>query len=252
MYLMYVDESGDTGLVNSPTRYFALSGIVVHESSWRVFVDQLIGFKKKMNHMYGLPLRAEIHSSEYINSKVYGLERYQRLAILRNALDELASMSFISITNVVVDKENKPIGYDVFNSAWSTLFQRFENTMQHGNFPGQHKNDHGMLLTDATAGKKLVRLVRKMSVYNYIPSSAGFAGGARNIPLRKLIEDPHSKDSRDSLPVQMSDVAAYFLVQRLKPNSYVRRSRATHYFDRLEPVLNVKTSRTSDLGIVML
>ena len=31
MYLMYVDESGDSGLVNSPTRYFVLTGMVVHE-----------------------------------------------------------------------------------------------------------------------------------------------------------------------------------------------------------------------------
>ncbi len=28
---MYVDESGDMGLVNSPTRFFVLSGVVIHE-----------------------------------------------------------------------------------------------------------------------------------------------------------------------------------------------------------------------------
>ena len=28
---MYVDESGDVGLVGSPTRYFVLVGLVVHE-----------------------------------------------------------------------------------------------------------------------------------------------------------------------------------------------------------------------------
>lgn len=31
MYLMYVDESGDSGLLGSPTRYFVVSGIVLHE-----------------------------------------------------------------------------------------------------------------------------------------------------------------------------------------------------------------------------
>jgi hypothetical protein len=30
MYFMYVDESGDPGLVGSPTRYFTLSGLVIH------------------------------------------------------------------------------------------------------------------------------------------------------------------------------------------------------------------------------
>ena len=33
MFLMYVDESGDAGLVGSPTRYFVLTGLVVHELS---------------------------------------------------------------------------------------------------------------------------------------------------------------------------------------------------------------------------
>ena len=31
MYLMYIDESGDTGTNNSPTQYFVLSAIVIHE-----------------------------------------------------------------------------------------------------------------------------------------------------------------------------------------------------------------------------
>jgi len=31
LYLLYVDESGDTGLTGSQSRYFILSGFVVHE-----------------------------------------------------------------------------------------------------------------------------------------------------------------------------------------------------------------------------
>ena len=48
MYLMYVDESGDTGLANSPTRYFVLSGIVVHESRWREFINALVAFRRTL------------------------------------------------------------------------------------------------------------------------------------------------------------------------------------------------------------
>ena len=68
MYLMYVDESGDTGLVDSPTRYFALSGIIVHESAWRQFLERLIAFRKTLRSVYGLPVRAEIHTSTRIIS----------------------------------------------------------------------------------------------------------------------------------------------------------------------------------------
>src|SRR5437868_7043701 len=69
MYLMYVDETGDSGLIGSPTAYFALSGIIVHESDWRQFIDTLIAFRRTMKATHGLPVRSEIHSSEFIASK---------------------------------------------------------------------------------------------------------------------------------------------------------------------------------------
>jgi hypothetical protein len=251
MYLMYVDESGDSGLVNSPTNYFCLSGIIVHESRWRDFLNVLIAFRRTMKSVHGLPVRAEIHASEYIRGSVFGLPRQARLAILRNTIDELAKLNYISITNVVVDKRNKTAPYDVFDSAWGTLFQRFENTMTHGNFPGAFRNDHGLIITDATAGTKLSRMVRRMAVYNYIPSSQN-PGTSRNIPIKRLIEDPHGKQSHETLPIQMADVCAYFLQQRFAPNSFIRRQRASNYFDRLRPVLNTAASRFHSLGIVVL
>lgn len=250
MYLMYVDESGDTGLVGSPTSYFALSGIIVHERNWRQFMTALVNFKKTMRAVYGLPVRAEIHASEFIKSKVHGLPRHIRLAILRNALDELAKTPDISITSVIVDKSTKPAGFDVFDFAWKTLFQRFENTLKYGNFPGKFTQDYGIVFTDATAGTKLLRLVRKMSVYNPVPNLGG--GGFRDLPLLRIIEDPHGKDSKEALAVQMADVCAYFLHQRFKPNGYIRRQSASRYYDRLLPVLNVRASINDPLGIVQL
>lgn len=252
MYLMYVDESGDSGLVGSPTSYFALSGIVVHERRWRQFVEALLAFKKKMRAVHGLPIRTEIHASEFINSRVHGLEKHVRLAILRNALDELAKTPDISITNIIVSKAGKPADYDVFGAAWRTLFQRFENTLNHSNFPGGFREDFGVVFTDATAGKNLQRIVRKMAVYNPIPNDAQHGQGYRNLPITKIIEDPHGQDSAESLGVQMADVCAYFLHQRYRPNSYVRRQRARLYFDRLRPVLNTRASRFNALGIVEL
>lgn len=249
MYLMYVDESGDAGLVNSPTNFFALSGLVVHESQWRRFIQTMQNFRQTIRTAHGLPVRTEIHASEYIRTPpVDGMARHARLAILRNLLDELAKMPFISITNVVVDKRGKVPPYDVFDVAWQTLFQRFENTMSYGNFPGRHTNDFGMVLTDATNGKHLQRIMRRMNVHNPVSHMGG--GGYRNLPLVRMIEDPHPKDSRDSYFIQACDVCAYFLMQHLQPNSYIRRSGAANYFRRLTPVLNMRASRTDPLGIV--
>ena len=182
---MYVDESGDTGLNQSPTSHFALVGIVVHESEWRSFLDTMVQFRRVMRTAHKLPIRTEIHSAEYIRRPpVPGISKHERLAILRNLLDELAKLSTISITGVVVNKTTKQVGYDVFENAWRALFQRFENTLKYGNFPGKHRNDYGLVLTDATDGQKLQNLVRRMAVYNPVPNTqAVFGTGYRNLPL---------------------------------------------------------------------
>lgn len=249
MYLMYVDESGDTGLTNSPTTYFALSGLAVHESRWRDFVTQISKFRKTIAATYGLPQRQEIHAAEFIKSPpIVGMQKHIRLAILRNFLDEIAKMDFVMVTNVIVNKSTKQSPYDVFDNAWRILFQRFENTIKYGNFPGGHKNDFGMVLTDNTDGKKLTRLVRRMSVYNPVPNM-GFSG-SRMLPLVRIIEDPHPKDSKDSYFIQACDACAYFLLQKYRPNNYIRRHSAQHYLNRLTPVLNTKASSRNGLGIV--
>ena len=136
-----------------------------------------------------------------------------------------------------------------FNQRGAFSSSDFENTLINGNFPGAFRDDHGIVITDATAGHKLTRLMRKMAVHNYIPHDPRYGPGARNIPIVRVIEDPHGKDSAQTLPVQMCDVAAYFLHQRFKPNAYVRRQRATHYFDRLAPVLNKHARRYDPLGL---
>jgi hypothetical protein len=250
---MYVDESGDAGLVGSPTSYFALSGLVVHESRWRDFINQIIAFRRTMKAVYGLPLRTEIHASEYLRRPpVLNMQKHVRLAILRNFLDEIAKMDFVSITNVIVDKAGKTPAYDVFENAWRALFQRFENTLRYGNFPGNHRNDFGLVLTDATDGGKLQRLVRRMAVYNPIPHQAWAGPGARNIPILRVIEDPHPKNSKDSYPIQACDTCAYFLAQSFKPNKFARKSGAQNYLSRLVPVLNLRASQNNPLGIVRL
>ena len=221
-------------------------------SRWRDFVNSLIALRRTLKSVYGLPLRAEIHAFDFISRRVFDLDRHVRLAILRNVLDEISKFDFVSITNVIVNKVGKPPDYDVFNSAWGTLFQRFENTLTNGNFPGGHRHDHGIVITDATAGRNLQRLVRKMAVFNYVPHDVRYGPGARNIPIRRVIEDPHGKNSAETLPIQACDVVAYFLHQRYAPNGYIRRKRAQRYFERLAPVLNARASRFNPQGIVEL
>ncbi len=255
MYLMYVDESGDSGLVNSPTRYFVLSGLVLHELRWRECLEQLIEFRKGLRDEFGIKLREELHASDLVNNpgELVRVKRYHRLEVLRRFADELASMSYLSIINIVVDKQIKSATFDPFERAWSALIQRFENTMSHHNFPGpSNADDRGIVLPDATDDKKLKSLMRKMRRFNPIPNQSQYGTGSRNLRLQYIIEDPIMKSSDDSYITQAADLVAYLLYQNLQPNSYMKSKQGNNYFYRLEPVLCKAASTKDTYGIVRL
>ena len=251
MYLMYIDESGDIGLQNSPTRYFILSGLVIHELRWQAGLDQLINFRQRMRVLYGLKLREELHASHLINKPgdLKRIKRNDRLSIIRALATELATMQDINFINIVVDKQDKPPEFDVFEKAWQALVQRFENTLRRGNFPGpSNVNERGIIFPDRTDDKKLRTLLRKMRRYNPVPSRFG---GYRPMPLSHIIEDPNFKDSQDSYFTQSVDLSAYLLQQHLLPNNYMKKKGGQNYFLRLDPVL-CKVAGPSPHGIVQI
>ena len=255
MYLMYVDESGDSGLVNSPTRYFVLTGLVLHELRWRPYLDQLIAFRRRMKAAHGLKLREEIHAAALINKPgdLVRIQRNNRLTILREFADELAAMGDLNIINVVVDKQGKAPDYDVFGIAWKTLIQRFENTLSHRNFAGPaNPDERGMVFPDHTEDKKLVQLLRGMRRYNPISNQSQFGLGYRNLTLSSILEDPNFRNSADSYWVQAADLAAFLLYQNIAPSSYMRKKSGQNYFHRLDGILCRVASSSDPQGIVRL
>lgn len=255
MHLMYIDASGDTGLDNSPTRYFVLSGLVVHELRWQQYLDQMIAFRQRMKAGFGLKLREEIHAAAMINNpgELVRIPRNDRLTILRLLADELASMPDISIVNIIVDKQGKAPAYDVFAMAWKALLQRFENTMSNRNFPGpSNPDERGMVFPDHTDDKKLMQLVRQMRKYNPVPNQPRFGIGYRNLLIRLIVEDPSFRESRHSLFIQAADLAAFLLYQFVCPSAYMRKKSAQNYLKRLEPLLCKVASSRDPFGIVRL
>jgi Protein of unknown function (DUF3800) len=197
---MYADESGDTGIPpNTQTRFFVLSGVVVHELHWQASLDSLISFRKGLKQTFGLKMSEEFHAAAFINhpKKVVRIKRNQRLQMIRLFADHLAAMPALNVVNVVVDKLGKHPQYDVFGNAWKTLIQRFENTIAYGNFPGPpNPDERGMLICDETQ-RRLVTVLRKMRRYNLIPSQ--YRTGARSLPLQYLVEDATFRNSAHSL-----------------------------------------------------
>lgn len=251
MYLLYVDESGDQGLVNSPTGLYALSGLVVHELRWTQTLEAIIDFRRSLKKRYGLKLREEIHSGYFIHKPgaLSRIAKSLRLRLLRDVLDFQSQLSGISIINIVVDKSNKPAGTDIIDIAWTTLIQRFHNTISYKNFPGpQNPQDYGLIVADQTDEKKLRTILRRMRRFNPVPSR--IQSGTRNILIDTIVEDVVHRDSLHSYFIQLADVNVYFLMQKHKACSYVKKKGAANYFVRLDPVLCKRASGSNQWGIV--
>jgi hypothetical protein len=256
MYLMYVDESGDPGLAGSPTQYFVLSGLVVHELRWRPYLERLVEFRRRLKTQFGLKLREEIHAAALITrpGDLVRIRRNDRLTILRAYAKELATLPDLNIINIVVDKRGKQAPYDVFDIAWRALIQRFENTLSYRNFRGPaNPDERGIILCDHTDNKKLTSLLRTMRHYNPVPNTkVQFGQGYRNLMLAGVIEDPIFRDSKHSYFIQSVDTAAYLLHQLHAPDGYFRRMGARNYFKFLDPILCKVAARADPLGIVRL
>ena len=261
---MYVDESGDNGLPaqGSPTRYFCLSGLVVHELRWREVLSQLMQFRRWVRQRYRVQLEDELHHAEMVgkpkklSKSILAIQKHQRLAIIRNHSDALARIPDLSVINVVVDKSTGKLldKEDVFRGAWYRLFQRFENTIQYRNFPGPaNPSERGIVFPDQTDGERLRRYMNKMRVNNPIKLVGN--SGAYNVdnrPIVSIIEDPILRESHQSYFVQAADLCAFLLKQSLEPSGFMKKHGGSAYFNRLEPILCKAASRSDPLGIVRL
>ncbi|MED0660017.1 DUF3800 domain-containing protein [Bacillus smithii] len=251
MYMVYVDESGDTGTYNSPTKYFILSALIVHESNWIRFLDDLVDFRRKLRDTYHLKMREEIHAAEFFqSSKKYDhLKKHVKLQICKKAIEFQESLDYIQVMFVVIDKSAHQ-NEDIFDMAWKYLIQRIHNTLEHKNFDviakdiDQTWNESFILIPDKTDDKKLKQLVRRMRRYNPIPSR--FGGGFRNLPLKYIVEDPYSKDSAESYIHQLVDVNAYFMKQKYDPTKYMKKKKAHNFINKFDKVLCTAISRTQD------
>ena len=167
---MYVDESGDTGLEGSPTDHFVLAGFIVHESDWLDDLERLVAFRWRMGAAFGLPLRAELHSSHLLTrpGTLVRIAKNDRLTIIRAFANEIARLAHARCLCVHVDKTTKDLGHDVFESAWTVLIQGFSNALAGGDFPrrGTGVRDTGMIFPDDTDQAKLKRLLGRMRRFN--------------------------------------------------------------------------------------
>lgn len=208
MYLVYIDESGDPGVTNSPTSSYILSGVKIPAEHWHDAQARLHSFRQRMRDHLGLKLASEIHAAEFLGgAKVFmGLESRQRLRVALWLMKELGEVPGLSCHSVACLKQAEP---EPVQACWRHLMAD---------------------LTSSSTGPMLV--IADVGEADAIKTAMS-AFRARHPRESLIIEDPFHRDSRHSYFLQAADLVAYLQRQRHHPNALFRARQPEELFSML-------------------
>jgi hypothetical protein len=247
---MYVDESGDSGAyVPGPTpnsKHYILSGLIIHQNDWLISLDGLKSFRRRIRTTLGLNSRVELHASELVriqNNEAYRrIKKYHRIEILKRFLLEIPAVCNNSrVINICLRKTELSSETDIQILSWSRLIQRFDTFLK------KTGKDNGVIISDATEEKDIRQLLRRMRIYNSVPSHFG---GYYAAPTDNILEDPFMRNSKHSYFIQAADAIAYSLYRREYPKGSLKKYQIERFFDFLEPILLTEANRSDPRGIV--
>ncbi len=247
MYIAYVDESGDPGRNTRLTQYFTLSGIILADSNWKIFLEKVKTFRKGLKRDFGLTLKADLRATDLWRRKGdlkrLKLRYADQVEIFRRTAEFLRYSQEVTILTVSIDKASPqlPSTVKISEIAWTMFFQRYENWLM-------GKQELGIIVNDEGYDKIVRQLSRKMRVYNPIPSHFG---GYYKAPVVKFIEDPFSRHSQDSYFIQLADMSAYFA--RLRHDHSPSQAKAgLHWlYKGIKPRYMLEASRKDSYGFVI-
>lgn len=227
MHLAYFDESGDSGLTNSPTKFFVLACLLVPEEDWLSTLDQLVDLRRKLK-TYGIPTRPEMKATDLRRGRgpLLGLNRstHDRMKLFRwLMLFQDRRLPSCRTFAVAINKAAcASRGDDVRESAWRFALERVDRFCKGA-------SSRAILFPDEGHGLFIKRLLRRRRRFNNVP---GAYGGRLSIPMERIVEDPNDRQSHDSYFVQMADWNAY----------------AAHRSAHVDPVRSVPSDLWDALG----
>ena len=165
--------------------------------------------------------------------------KYRRCQIFREALGQVAALPGVRLANAVstADDDERVFEY---------LANRINRTMRAW-------TSHAMLICDEGKEAVYTRLLRKMGVFNPIPSMLGTwpeGTTTRNIPVELILEDPLFKDSQRSYFIQLADFCAYALLRKERPLPSKMRYDLHTAFNLLDPILLWEATQYDPQGII--
>jgi hypothetical protein len=187
-FLAYYDESGDAGIVGSPTKYFVLSCVLVHEKQWLSTLDQLISMRRRMRELHKLPTRPEIKSTDIRRGRGpllhlrWSPER--RMQFYQNVMRYQANtLTDLTIFAVAIEKGPAQVnGREPRETAWEFAIQRVNRFCD---------DERAIFFPDEGHFPFIRRLLRRMRRFQNVPRRWG--GGSLSVPTARIVEDPSDR-----------------------------------------------------------
>ena len=250
MYMVYIDDSGDTGFKSrgSRTDAFVLAAVLIRDTDWLRTLDELINFRRFLRRSFGVQTRAELKAGYFIHGtgpfSTLNLSEEARMRVYKMSLRFQEKVGTIKTWAVVVDKdkfESKRWRLEVRDMAWENMIQRLERFTAACDEPCVVFPDEG----HPAYVQKLFRKMRRFSR----PASAFVPGTTLNRPAALILEDPNFRRSNESYFVQLADFNAYAAHRHIFPKSYC----GAEYWDYLGSAREERVNklRGGPTGIVL-
>lgn len=237
MHLIYVDDSRDEKLC-------VFSALAISIDQWRAAFQHVKEWRRALKKSYGIFVYKEFHAWKFVSGRGRPGDRIvakgDRAAIFREGIRRIAALPGARLFNAVFPKKQ-----EIW--AFERLLNRINRTLQSW-------GSHAILFIDEGKETVYTRLVRKMGVFNPIPSQfrewldTGLT--YKNIPIDRIVEDPVFKKSEQSYCIQLVDFAAYALLRRERPIPSKRRYGIDNAFADLSPILVLEARPRDPEGII--
>jgi len=223
MHLIYIDDSRDEQLT-------CFSGIAVPATKWREAFDGVKTYRQYLRDKYGISIYYELHATKFVRGKgslgaTRPVPKGLRCQIFKDTLAFLTELPDVRVFN---------ISFPVDKEKW--VFERLLNRI---NMTMRTWDSTALLMCDEGKEAEYTRLVRRMGVYNPIPSKYGVwqsGNTTKNITIERIIEDPIFKKSHWSYFVQLADFCAYALLRQDNPTPYAKKYGIDKAFDVLAKI----------------
>lgn len=234
MHIVYLDESGDTSKG-------ILTAFAIPVNAWQENFEIIKQYRKALKKTDGIKLHKEFHAWKFVSGRgSLGdsiVTKFRRSTIFKETCLLLTQMSGARLFNAIFYGGQE-------EQAFEWLMNRVQRTMQAW-------DSHCIIVSDEGKEAAYTRIMRRMHVYNPIPSRI-HSGSTRNITIQRIIEDPFFKKSERSYFIQLVDFCAYALLRYEMPVPSKTKYGIHLVFPELASVFVKEANPKDAYGIIRL